>query len=177
MGERFGGVHWAIFSALSYASVDYLAIISVVPDAPSNELAGQGVGCICSGMLGSAPIGGSLSRSMVAELTGATSPLMGFVSGIATLLLAFPQVGALLAPMPKSVLAAVVLAAVLPGVLNPKDLRKLRGVDAAIAWATTGAVCITDPTNGFGVGLVAYVLVWACKYVSDIGKSSKMQDE
>merc|ERR1712039_570422 len=148
---------------------------------PSNELAGQGVGCICSGMLGSAPIGGSLSRSMVAELTGATSPLMGFVSGIATLLLAFPQVGALLAPTPKSVLAAVVLAAVLPGVLNPKDLLKLRGVDATIAWMTTAAVCVTDPTNGFGVGLVAFVLVRAFQKATDGGKflrvSPKKQDE
>merc|ERR1712137_1236471 len=157
--ERLGGVHWAVFSAVSYASVNYLAIISVVPDAPSNELAGQGVGCICSGMLGSAPIGGSLSRSMVADLTGATSPLMGFVSGIATMLLAFPQVAMLLASTPKAALAAVVLAAVLPSVVYPKDLLKLGGVDAVVGFVTAVASSFIDPTKGFAVGLALHAML------------------
>jgi len=157
--ERLGGFHWAIVSALAFACVDFLAIISVVPDGPANELAGQGVGCIVSGMLGSAPIGGSLSRSMVADLTGAASPLMGFVSGVATLLLAFPQVGSLLAPMPKAVLAAVVLAACLPTVVNPKDVNRLKGADFIVGWATALASCFTDPTKGFAIGLVVHVLL------------------
>lgn len=153
---RLGGAHWALLSAAAFAAVDFLAIISVVPEGPANELAGQGIGCIVSGMAGSAPVGGSLSRSMVAGMTGATSPLMGFVSGSATLVLAFPQVGALLAPVPKAVLAAVVLAAVLPSVLWPKDVLGLRGADAAVGWATALACCLTDPTKGFGAGLAVH---------------------
>merc|ERR1711879_748356 len=157
--ERLGGVHWAILSAFAFACVDFLAIISVVPDGPPNELAGQGVGCVVSGMVGSAPIGGSLSRSMVAQMTGAASPLMGLVSGIATLILAFPQVGALLAPMPKAVLAAVVLAACLPTVINPKDVNSLKGSEKIVGWATALASCFTDPTKGFGIGLVVHALL------------------
>jgi len=157
--ERLGGLPSALVSATAFACVDFLAIISVVPEGPANELAGQGVGCVVSGMVGSAPIGGSLSRSMVAGMTGATSPLMGFTSGVATLILAFPQVGALLAPTPKAVLAAIVLAAVLPGVVNPKDVLKLGGADAVVAWATTLASCATDPTKGFGAGLAVYALL------------------
>jgi MFS superfamily sulfate permease-like transporter len=156
---RFGGAHWAVINALAFACVDFLAIISVVPEGPANELAGQGVGCIVSGMVGSAPIGGSLSRSNVAGMTGASSPLMGLVSGIATLILAFPQVGQILAPMPKSVLAAVVLAATLPGVVNPKDVLKLKSVDALVGWITALASCMIDPTMGFGVGLAAFVVL------------------
>merc|ERR1719454_1567315 len=87
---------------------------------------------------------------------GATSPLMGFASGVTTLVLAFPQVGGLLAPTPKAVLAAVVLAAVLPGVVRPKDVLKLRGTDALVAWTTAAASCAWDPTVGFGAGLAAY---------------------
>eukprot|EP00933_Yihiella_yeosuensis_P040049 TRINITY_DN34272_c0_g1_i1.p1 TRINITY_DN34272_c0_g1~~TRINITY_DN34272_c0_g1_i1.p1 ORF type:complete len:459 (-),score=61.27 TRINITY_DN34272_c0_g1_i1:428-1804(-) len=154
--ERLGGLPFALGTALAFSCVDFLGIISVVPDSPANELAGQGVGCVLSGMCGSAPIGGSLSRSMVAGMTGATSPLMGFVSGVTTLLLAFPQIGTLLAPVPKAILAAIVLAAVLPGVLRPKDVLKLRGIDAVAGWSTAIASCFLDPTKGFGVGLVVY---------------------
>lgn len=156
--ERLGGLHWAVVSAVAFASVDFLAIISVVPEGPANELAGQGVGCVVSGMVGSAPIGGSLSRSLVAGMTGSSSPLMGLVSGIVTMVLAFPQVAALMSPTPKAVLAAIVLAAVLPGVVNPKDVLKLGGVDAVAAWATAIACCLTDPTKGFGIGLAVYAL-------------------
>lgn len=152
----FGGVHVAVVSAIAFAAVDFLAILSVVPAGPTSELLGQGVACVVSGMLGSAPIGGSLSRSLVAEMTGCTSPLMGLVAGITTLILAFPQIGMLVAPMPKSVLAAVVLAAVLPGVLRPKDVLKLRGADAITCWATAIACCASDPTVGFGVGLMVH---------------------
>lgn len=154
--ERLGGLHMAIIAATAYACVDFLAIISVVPDGPPQELAGQGVACVVSGMVGSAPIGGSLSRSLVADVAKPTSPLMGFTSGVATVILAFPQVGILLAPMPKAVLAAVVLAACLPGVMYPKEVLKLSGTDALVGWITALASCFLDPTKGFGVGCVAY---------------------
>lgn len=166
VAERLGGWPWVVISATAFAAVDFLAIISVEAEkpppggwSPARELAGQGLGCVISGMAGSAPVGGSLSRSMVAGMTGANSPIMGLVSGIATLVLAFPQVAALLAPTPKAVLSAVVLAAVLPGVVNPKDVLKLKSTDAIVAWATAVASCATDPTKGFGVGLALHLVM------------------
>ncbi|CAK0790476.1 unnamed protein product [Prorocentrum cordatum] len=132
--ERLGGLASTILSATAFAAINFLAIISVEAEkpppggwVPSVELSGQGVACVVSGMAGSAPAGGSLSRSMVAGLTGAASPLMGLVCGVCTLLLAIPQVASLLAPTPKAVLAAICLAAVLPTVLRPKDVLKLQG--------------------------------------------------
>mmetsp|Transcript_43178 Transcript_43178/g.101500 ORF Transcript_43178/g.101500 Transcript_43178/m.101500 type:complete len:455 (+) Transcript_43178:113-1477(+) len=156
LADRLGGWPYAIASAAAFAAVDFLAILSVVPSAPAKELVGQGVGCVVSGMVGSAPIGGSLSRSMVAGMTGASSPLSGLVSGFSTLILAFPEVSAYLAPTPKAVLAAIVLAAVLPTVVMPKDMLKLKGLDVLSGWVTAIASLLTDPTIGFGVGLALH---------------------
>lgn len=157
--EHLGGLPSAVVLGFIFAIVDFLAIVSVVPDSPSNELVGQGVACLVSGMVGSAPVGGSLSRSMVAGLAGASSPLAGLISGFATLALALPHAAVLLAPMPKAVLAAVVLAAVLPSVVRPIDLLKLRGMDACVGWLTAVVSCLVDPQKGFGVGLAAYVVM------------------
>eukprot|EP00929_Paragymnodinium_shiwhaense_P105749 TRINITY_DN70811_c0_g1_i1.p1 TRINITY_DN70811_c0_g1~~TRINITY_DN70811_c0_g1_i1.p1 ORF type:complete len:498 (-),score=92.62 TRINITY_DN70811_c0_g1_i1:427-1920(-) len=161
--QRLGGVVPALFSATGFAAVNFLAIIACndacpPPDgwSPARELAGQGVACMVSGMLGSAPVGGSLSRSMVANLTGAQSPIMGAVCGLASMMLSLPQVAVLLAPTPKAVLAAIVVAAVLPTVAYPKDMLKLSGVDAVVAWTTALATCFADPTRGFGIGMVSH---------------------
>eukprot|EP00811_Abedinium_folium_P030081 NODE_4791_length_1847_cov_1.976163.p1 GENE.NODE_4791_length_1847_cov_1.976163~~NODE_4791_length_1847_cov_1.976163.p1 ORF type:complete len:585 (+),score=144.00 NODE_4791_length_1847_cov_1.976163:71-1825(+) len=158
-----GGWPTAILGATAFAGVNFLAIISV-EDAckplggwsPRRELTGQGVGCAVSGLLGCAPVGGSLSRSMVAGLTGAATPLTGFVSGLATMLLAFPQVTVLLAPTPKAVLAAIVLAAVLPSIVQPREAFALKGADAPVRWVTAAVSCCVDPTKGFAAGLVLH---------------------
>mmetsp|Transcript_102 Transcript_102/g.361 ORF Transcript_102/g.361 Transcript_102/m.361 type:complete len:464 (+) Transcript_102:76-1467(+) len=181
MADRLGGWPWAIVSAVAFAGVDFLAIISVEAEkpppggwSPARELTGQGVGCVVSGMSGSAPVGGSLSRSMVAGMTGASSPIMGLVAGLTTFVLAFPQVAAILAPTPKAVLAAIVLAAVLPGVVQPKDVLKLKGADALVGWATAVASCFTDPTKGFGIGLVLHLVIRGIQ--SALGGSAKKAD-
>eukprot|EP00439_Symbiodinium_sp_Y106_P028026 s1835_g3.t1 len=165
--QRLGGWPYAVLSAVAFAGVDYLAIISVEAERPApggsrptRELAGQGIGCIASGMAGSAPVGGSLTRSMLAGMIGASSPLMGLVCGFATMGLAFPQVSKLLVMTPKAVLSSTVLAAVLPAVVAPKDLLRLGGPDALAGWATAAATCSTDPTKGFGIGLLVYAVLF-----------------
>jgi len=164
--EQLGGWMSACVSAIGFAAVDFLAIISIqaemVPSGDwgvSRELAGQGIACIVSGIAGGGPVGGSLSRSMVAKMTGAASPLMGFVCGLTTIALTAHTAGVLLAPIPQAVLAAIVLAAVLPSVLHPKDLIKLGGRDAAVAWLTVAASVLVDPMTGFMFGIAVYVLL------------------
>eukprot|EP00913_Durusdinium_trenchii_P029278 g27445.t1 len=80
--NRLGGWPLAVMSAVAFAFVDYLAIISVEAERPApggsrpnREMAGQGLGCIASGMGGSAPIGGSLTRSMLAGMIGCLATL------------------------------------------------------------------------------------------------------
>merc|ERR1712193_548187 len=125
------------------------------------ELAGQGVACFTSGMAGSAPVGGSLSRSMIAGISGASSPLMGLICGIATCCLAFPSVSAVMASTPKAILAAVVLAAVLPGVVYPKDMLKLKGSEAFVSWGTCIGSLLMDPTKGFFLGVAMHAVTHA----------------
>merc|ERR1712226_821840 len=69
VADRLGGWPSAIASATAFAAVDFLAVLSVQAEAPpafgwspAREMAGQGIACFASGLAGSAPIGGSLSR-------------------------------------------------------------------------------------------------------------------
>lgn len=125
---------------------------------------------------------------MLARLTGATSRAAGFVHGVAAILL-LPYAGAL-AATPKAALAAVVLAAIGPGVARPKGVLVLRGSEAGarrgadnvggggrpslaadchrtqVAWLTALASVVADPTTGFLAGLAASA------FFSSFGKQS-----
>ena len=90
---------------------------------------------------------------MLARLTGATSQVAGLVHGVAAVLM-LPYAGAI-AKTPKAALAAVVLAAVGPGVARPAAVLNLKGGDAAVAWFTAGLSVVADPTAGFLGGLAA----------------------
>jgi high affinity sulfate transporter 1 len=79
---------------------------------PDRELVGLGVANLAAGLLRGFPISSSSSRTPVAEAAGSHTQLTGVVGAlaIAVLLIAAP---ALLADMPTTALAAVVIAAVL----------------------------------------------------------------
>lgn len=60
-------------------------------------------------------------------------------------------------PCPKAALSAIIVAAVVQGVVQPKDLLRLQGVrNNIVGWGTGLATICTSPTQGFGVGLVLY---------------------
>lgn len=155
--DRLGGWTATMVSSFVFAGVNFLAIVSVVESGPlAREMTGQGIACIASGLAGNAPAGGSLSRSLVAKMTGASSPLAGLVNGLTTMALASPLMEDLLASIPKAILSAVVLAAVLPSVIYPADLLQMHGRSAFVAWFTAGTTALTNPTTGFVMGTVAY---------------------
>ncbi|KAH8080344.1 secondary active sulfate transmembrane transporter [Aureococcus anophagefferens] len=140
----FGGSFLKLaLSAATFAAVDFLQSVSVCSAfesenalswSPNRELAGQGVASVASGAFLGGPCGASLSRSMLARMTGARSAKAGFVHGAAAV--ALLPYAAVLKAAPKAALAAVVLAAVGPGVAKPKALLALSGADAAVGWAT-----------------------------------------
>ncbi|KAJ1445439.1 sulfate transporter family-domain-containing protein [Pelagophyceae sp. CCMP2097] len=158
------------FAAVAFAAVDFLQVVSVcasfeaddgVQWSPDRELGAQGVACVASGLAGGGPVGASLSRSCVARLSGASSPRAGFFHGVfAIALLPYARH---VATVPKAALAAVVLAAVLPGILQPTAILKLNRADAAVAGATALASVLTDPTTGFVFGLT---LATAARFAS-----------
>jgi len=158
-----------IYSATVFSAVNFLSIVAInshlesIPELgfkwknPRRDLLAQGVGCIASGIIGGGPIGGSLSRSLVSLILGATS----FVSTITTgtiLFLLVNFVGGLLTFTPIVTLAAMVVAAVGPEVLLPKSIFDLKFTrEKVTAWATGISTMLYNPVYGFSIGIMVAV--------------------
>ena len=80
------------------------------PWNPDRELVAQGAANLAAGLFGAFPVGGSFSRSSLNVLAGANTRWSGLITGLAVL--AFLPVAGVLAPLPKAVLAGIVIAAV-----------------------------------------------------------------
>jgi SulP family sulfate permease len=118
----------------------------------NQDLIGQGLAKISSGLLGAAPSSASFSRSALNLYAGATSPWSAlFMVAFALLLLAVGQNA--LAIVPKAVLAAVVIAAV-SSLLKPSAMLALwrsARTESVIAGLTFVATIATAPALYWGV--------------------------
>lgn len=76
----------------------------------NREFVSQGVANLGAGMFGGFPVGASFSRSAINRLAGAKTTMSSLVTGLAVF--AFLPLGFLLGPLPRSVLAATVIVAV-----------------------------------------------------------------
>ena len=161
VAEQFGGIVMLVVSATIFAAVSFLTIMGITDhfevengiqwSAP-RELSAQGVACIAAGLTGSAPVSGSMSRSLVSRMVGTTSQLSCLVTALCWIyLLSYMSI---MAPTPKACLSAVIVSAVIKSVVRPKDLLSLEGKDFAIGWGTAIATALTSPTLGFGVGMI-----------------------
>lgn len=163
--ERCFGESWIMLmiSASLFAAVNFLSIMGIasgfeaendIPWSAPRELVAQGVSCGVAGMVGSAPVSGSMSRSLVSRMTGATSQMACLVTALFWIYL-LPYMS-IMSPTPKAALSAVIVSAVLKAVVIPKDLLKLSGLDSMIGWMTGITTALTSPTIGFGAGLFYY---------------------
>ncbi len=112
---------------------------------PNREFISQGVANVLSGISGGFPVGASFSRSAVNRLAGARSAWSGAITGMVVLAV-LPFVD-LLSPLPKAVLGAIVIAAVL-SLLRLRQLWRLRRYSrpqALIAWTTFGLTLVLSP--------------------------------
>lgn len=124
----------------------------------NQDLIGQGLGKIASGLTGSFPTSSSFSRSAITLYAGAKtqwSTLFSVLVVAAALLWAMP----LLFHVPQAVLASVVVTATL-GLLKPRAfvaLWRISRIEAAIAVATFALTIATAPSIYWGVlgGLLA----------------------
>lgn len=141
------------------------------PPAPrlNQELFAQGTANVASGVLGGLPMTGVIVRSAVNVQAGGISRLSTILHGVwvAAFVLLFPG---LLRIIPLSVLASVL---VVTGVrlLHLRVLVhrwKSAPRDAAVVWATLGAIASTDLLRGLGVGLV-------CAAINKIIPPSRMR--
>lgn len=124
----------------------------------NQDLIGQGLGKIASGLSGSFPTSSSFSRSAITLYAGAKtqwSTLFSVIVVAAALLWAMP----LLFHVPQAVLASVVVTATL-GLMKPRAfvaLWRISRIEAAIAVATFALTIATAPSIYWGVlgGLLA----------------------
>jgi SulP family sulfate permease len=131
---------------------------------PNREFVSQGVANLAAGVFAGFPVGGSFSRSGLARVAGARSRWAGAVAGL-TVLACLPF-AAHLAPLPRAILGATVLGAILK-LLDPRPLletwRRSRP-QAMTAIGTLAATLIAAPHVEygvlFGVGLSLSVHLW-----------------
>lgn len=162
--ERFGGSYVTlIISATLFAAVNFLSIMNIalvfesengIKWSAPRELIAQGAACGMAGFTGSAPVSGSLSRSLVSRMAGTTSCLSAMVTALLWIYL-MPYMS-IMSPTPQAALSAVIMSAVVKTVVFPKDLLAMKGLDAVVGWGSGIATACTSPTIGFGVGLVLY---------------------
>lgn len=127
----------------------------------NRELVSQGVANLAAGLSGGFPVGGSFARTSVNRLAGARTRWSGAVTGI--VVLAFLPVASLLEPLPRAVLAAIVIAAVWKLIRLDELVRiwKKSRPQAAVGVLTFVATIALSPRIDLGVliGIGAAVLV------------------
>lgn len=162
--SRFGGSYLKLaITATLFAAVNFLSIMGIASGfetenniawSAERECIAQGVACAAAAAVGSAPVSGSMSRSLVSRMIGTTSQLSSVVTALCWIyLLPYMKV---MSPTPKAALSAVINSAVVKSVLVPKDLMNLQGIDFIVGWGTGIATLLTSPTQGFGIGLALF---------------------
>ncbi len=130
------------------------------------ESVGQGMANVGAGIFQGMPVSTSLSASSLNESSGARTPLASLVTGglvVATLLVLAP----LFSDLPTAVLGAVIIDAVVFGMIDVAELRRLYRVTRFDFWVAAAAiigVLSVGVLAGVVIG-VALSLVWLV-YVS-----------
>ena len=168
-------------TASVFAAINFLSIVGIASSfetengvawSPSRELLSQGVACAVAGLTGSAPVSGSLSRSLVSRMAGTTSQCACAVTAVCWIL--FLPYMSVMSPTPKAALSAVIVSAVVKGVAVPKDLLRLTTpADRLVGWGTALATACISPTLGFGTGLFLASLVTLFKMMTKGNKKKK----
>jgi MFS superfamily sulfate permease-like transporter len=162
--KPFGNSYILMFiTALLFAAINFLSLMGIaagfetdngIPWSAERELSAQGWSNLAAAAVGSAPVSGSLSRSLVSRMTGTTSSFACIITALCWICLQ-PYMS-IMTPTPKAALSAVIVSAVITGVAKPKDLQRLTGQDKMIGWVTGVVTMLTNPTQGFAFGLIFY---------------------
>ena len=136
VADRMGGWPALVVTSILFAGVNFLSIMGIASgfetengiswSAP-RELIAQGVSCGVASMVGSAPVSGSMSRSLVSRMTGTTSQLACILTALIWII-AMPFMS-IMSPTPKAALSSVIVSAVLKSVVIPKSLMELKKLE------------------------------------------------
>lgn len=147
----------AILSGVNFLSIVGIATGFDLPWSATRELIAQGVSNLAGGAVGSAPVSGSMSRSLVSKMTGATSQFACVVTALLWIYM-LPYMS-VMSQTPKAALSAVIVSAVVKNVVLPKKMLALQGSDMVVGAGTAAVTAIISPTVGFGAGCAIYFLM------------------
>ena len=125
------------------------------------ESVAQAAANIGAGLFKGMPVSTSLSASSLNDRTGARSNLASLTSGVAVLL-ALLVLAPLFSLLPKPVLAALIIEAVVMGMMDVAEMRRLRTVsrvDYLVALAAIAGTLVFGVLAGVLIGIVLS-LVW-----------------
>ena len=131
------------------------------------ESVAQGLANIGSGLFQGMPVSTSLSASSLNDRSGARSGLASMTSGL-IVLLALLALAPLFSALPKPVLAALIIEAVLMGMVDVGEMRRLRRVqrlDFWIAFAAIVGTLLFGVFAGVVIG-IALSLLWLVSVVA-----------
>jgi SulP family sulfate permease len=132
--------------------------------SPNREFVSQGMANLAAAVSGAFPVGGSFSRSSINRLAGGKTRWSGAITGL--VVLAFLPVAGILAPLPRAILGAIVIAAVVK-VIAPRALlgiARFSRPQAAVAWLTFVLTLALAPRIEravlVGIGFAVLVHIW-----------------
>ena len=135
----------------------------------NKEFISQGAANIAAGICGCFPVGGSFSRTMINFNAGGQTRWSGAITGLCVL--AFLPFVTVLAPLPRAVLAAIVISAVI-ALINVRDLYKIlltSPAQGSVGWITFGLTLFLSPRVDIavlvGIGLGIAVHLWREKRI------------
>jgi high affinity sulfate transporter 1 len=146
------------FADTSVLSRAYAARMRIPADS-NQEMVALGAANLAAGLFQGFPVSSSSSRTPVAEAAGARTQLTGVIGAlaVATLLFVAPD---LLANLPTSALAAVVIASAI-GLVEIRDLRRIHRIQSWEFWLSilcTAGVAVLGAIEGIGLAIVVAII-------------------
>ena len=147
----------------------------------NQESVAQGMANVGSGVLQGIPVSTSLSASSLNDESGAKTPLASLTTGVlivATLLVLAP----LFSELPKAVLAALIVDAVVFGMMDVPEMKRLHRVARVDFWVAVAAILgvltagvLAGVIIGVGLSLVWLVYINANPAMPELGRLPRSQ--
>ena len=131
------------------------------------ELVGQGLANIATSFWRGFPLAGSFTRTAINIDAGARSEFSSVVTAAATILTII-FLTPILAYLPRTVLAAIVIASALP-LIDIKGLREMMRLskhDGWVAYLTAAMACIAKPDDAIFIGIIAALVLFIRETIS-----------
>ena len=143
------------------------------------ESVAQGLANTGAGLFQGMPVSTSLSASALNDRSGARTGLASLTSGV-TVLLTLLFLAPLFSALPKPVLAALIIEAVVTGMINIPEMRRLARVKPFDFWVAIAAIIgtlafgvLAGVMIGIGLSLLWLIAVATHPYIATLGRESR----